>query len=55
MNDSNGLVYYNGKYPLFYQYNPSSIEPANTSWGHAISTAPVNWEEKPVAIRNDEG
>ena len=55
MNDPNGLVYYKGKYHLFYQHNPSGIEPASTSWGHAISTDLVNWEEKPVAIPEQNG
>ena len=55
MNDPNGLVYFKGKYHLFYQYNPSGIEPNNISWGHAISTDLVNWEEKPVAIPAQNG
>ena len=55
MSDPNGLVYYNGKYHLFYQYNPSGTEPANISWGHAVSTDLINWEEKPVAIPVQNG
>ena len=55
MSDPNGLVYYNGKYHLFYQYNPNGIQPANQSWGHAISTDLINWEELPVAIPVQNG
>ena len=55
MSDPNGLVYYNGKYHMFYQYNPSGILPANQSWGHAVSTDLLNWEEKPVAIPVQNG
>ena len=55
MNDPNGLVHYNGKYHLFYQCNPSGIGPGNVSWGHAISTDLVNWEEKPIAIPVQNG
>ena len=55
MHDPNGLVYFKGKYHLFYQYNPSGVEPSNISWGHATSTDLVNWEEKPVAIPVQNG
>ena len=55
MNDPNGLVFYNGKYHIFYQYNPYGIQVANISWGHAISTDLVSWEEKPVAIPAQNG
>jgi len=55
MNDPNGLVYYKGKYHMFYQYNPFGTEPTNISWGHAISTDLVNWEEKPIAIPFQNG
>jgi beta-fructofuranosidase/levanase len=55
MNDPNGLVYYNGKYHIFYQYNPYGTQVANISWGHAISKDLVTWEEKPVAIPAQNG
>ena len=55
MNDPNGLVYYNGKYHMFYQYNPSGTQPNNMSWGHAISSDLINWDEKPVAIPAQNG
>jgi sucrose-6-phosphate hydrolase SacC (GH32 family) len=55
MGDPNGLVYYNGKYHMFYQYNPSGMQPGNSSWGHAVSSDLINWEEKPIAIPAQNG
>ncbi len=55
MSDPNGLVYYNGKYHMFYQYNPLGIQPANMSWGHAVSSNLITWEEKQVAIPVQNG
>ncbi len=48
-----GLVYYEGEYHLFYQYNPQGTEPGFYQWGHAVSTNLVNWEHLPVALFPD--
>jgi fructan beta-fructosidase len=54
MNDPNGMVYYNGQYHLFYQYNPNGNDWGSMSWGHAVSTDMVTWTHEPVALKPDK-
>lgn len=54
INDPNGMVYADGVYHLFYQYNPQGNSWGNMSWGHATSTDMIHWTEQAVALTRDE-
>jgi fructan beta-fructosidase len=46
LNDPNGLIYFDGEYHLYHQYNCFG----KVHWGHAVSRDLVHWEHKPPAI-----
>ena len=57
INDTNGPVYYDGEYHLYYQHNPfgwdHSRNDCNKTWGHAVSTDLVHWTELPGVVHPD--
>ncbi|MCF0177440.1 MAG: GH32 C-terminal domain-containing protein [Bacteroidales bacterium] len=53
MNDANGLVFKDGVYHLYYQYNPYAAIWGNMHWGHSTSKDLVHWEHQPIALYRD--
>lgn len=54
MNDPNGFSFYQGKYHLFYQYHPYSLNWGPMHWGHAVSENLLQWEYLPAALAPDQ-
>lgn len=48
-----GLVYDEGVYHLFYQYNPNGNMFGDIHWGHAVSRDLFQWQIKPLALSPD--
>lgn len=54
MNDPNGLVYFGGKFHLFYQFTPFNASPKVMLWGHFVSEDLVNFKDMGVALAPDD-
>jgi beta-fructofuranosidase len=55
INDPNGLSYVDGRYHVFFQYNPDSARQDRICWGHLSSPDLVRWDEEPIALRPQPG
>jgi beta-fructofuranosidase len=55
ISDPNGLSYVDGRYHVFFQYNPDSARHHGICWGHVSSPDLVRWEQEPVALRPQPG
>lgn len=54
-NEPHGLVYHEGRYHMFYQYNPSGPYWAHIHWGHMSTDNLVNWDDHPIALSPEPG
>ena len=52
-NDPNGMLYYDGIYHMFYQFNPAGNTWGNMHWGHATSKDMIHYKEEDVALIPD--
>ena len=55
MNDPNGPIYWQGKYHMFYQYNPNAAVWGDMHWAHAVSDDMLRWKHLPIAIAPTPG
>lgn len=55
MNDPDGPIYWQGRYHMFFQYNPNAAVWGDMHWAHSVSTDMVHWEHLPVALAPTPG
>lgn len=53
LNDPNGLVYFTGRYHLYYQFNPYASRPGQMCWGHFVSEDLIDYYDDGVALKPD--
>jgi beta-fructofuranosidase len=50
LNDPNGLCRLDGRYHVFFQYNPQAPVHGAIHWGHVSSIDLLHWQEHPIAL-----
>lgn len=53
LNDPNGLIYFKGRYHLYYQFNPYASCPGKMCWGHFLSDDLISYVDDGVALKPD--
>ena len=53
LNDPNGLIYFKGRYHLYYQFNPYASCPGKMCWGHFVSDDLISYVDDGVALKPD--
>ena len=53
--DPNGAIYWNGRYHLFYIFQPKSADIYDSYWGHVSSTDLIHWRYHPTALAPNPG
>ncbi len=54
MNDPNGLVFKDGIYHLYFQYNPGRLDWGDIGWGHAFSKDLIHWTNHGLVLPPDD-
>jgi len=55
INDPNGVCHHDGRYHVYYQYNPNAAKWGDIHWGHATSADLVHWQDEPLALAPSPG
>ena len=55
LNDPNGVCRIDGRYHVFFQYNPLTPVHGDVHWGHVSSDDLTTWSEEPIALRPRPG
>src|SRR5437667_12281471 len=55
MNDPNGPIHWNGRYHMFFQYNPNAAVWSDMHWAHAVSEDMIHWRHLPIALAPTPG